>query len=321
MAEEHWFDTVNKLLAFDAPRRGVLGALALTFGQRLDATDASTKKGGKGGGKKKERNKKKDKGRTRKGQKDGPARCGQGACARELPEDQFVACAEKCGRCRIRDQFCVIGPDAEHPVKHATCCLEHQQCCQDSLACCDKTGKTCCGGGCCPEGSTCCGGFCCGTNYPYTTCCDGQCTNTEYSSAHCGACGNPVAPKRSAALAYACCAAMTAAVPVARSGQSYAPVDAANIHPSVSLRTLRHPCGPDERCVDGICGTECCVGEDGLTICTETTGPNAATRTTAVGAISNALDQTCTAGMCGCPENSGTVWCPSQELCINPSQC
>src|SRR5687768_18564668 len=36
-----------------------------------------------------------------------------------------------------------------------------------------------------------------------------------------------------------------------------------------------NPCGPNERCVDGICGMECCVGEDGLTICTETTGPNA----------------------------------------------
>ena len=129
MAEKHWFDTLNKLLAHDAPRRGVLGALALTFGQRIGATDASAKNGGKGG-KKKERNKKKAKGKDKKKGKDGPARCGQETCARELPKDQFVACAEKCGQYRIRDQFCVIGPDAEHPVKHATCCLEHQQCCR-----------------------------------------------------------------------------------------------------------------------------------------------------------------------------------------------
>lgn len=50
MTREHWFDTFNKLLTQDVPRRGVLAAAAaLTISQGFGATDAEGKPGGKGG--------------------------------------------------------------------------------------------------------------------------------------------------------------------------------------------------------------------------------------------------------------------------------
>jgi hypothetical protein len=316
MAEEHWFDRVNKLLAHGAARRGVLGALALTYGQRLGATDALAKNGGKGG-KKKERNKKKDK---KKG-KNGPARCGQETCARELPEDQFVACAEKCGRCRIRDQFCVIGPDAEHPVKHATCCSEHQQCCQDSLVCCDKT-ETCCAGRCCPAGSTCCGGFCCRTNNPYTTCCDGQCMNTEHSSAHCGACGNACGPDEFCRLGVCVLCGNECGGTGCPVGTELCSGRCRNTYSDpFHCGRCDNPCGPNERCDAGSCITECCVGDDGVTTCTEITGPNARNPYHCGGCnIKCPGNQGCIAGTCGC-EGVGTIWCSSLQLCTYPLNC
>ena len=48
MAAEHWFDTVNKLLAHGVPRRGAVSTIAaLMFGQRLTATHAGGPKNDK----------------------------------------------------------------------------------------------------------------------------------------------------------------------------------------------------------------------------------------------------------------------------------
>ena len=67
MTREHWFDSLNKLLTQDVPRRGVLAAVAaLTIGQGFAATDAAGKKG-RNGGKSKQTGKKK--GKKKKGGK------------------------------------------------------------------------------------------------------------------------------------------------------------------------------------------------------------------------------------------------------------
>jgi hypothetical protein len=64
------------------------------------------------------------------------------------------------------------------------------------------------------------------------------------------------------------------------------------------------------------------VGDDGVTICLETTGPNASNPYHCGGCnIRCPGNQTCTAGTCECPVNSGTVWCPSLEQCTHPSNC
>ena len=342
MTEEHWFDTLNKLVTHDAPRRGVLSTVAaLAFGQRLGATDAAAKNDGKGGknkgngkgkkdgnGKKNGKGNKKNskgndkkKGKDKKNRNDIPARCGEETCARELPEDQFVACAEKCGQCRIRDQFCVIGPDAEHPVKHATCCFEHQQCCQDNLACCDKT-ETCCNGGCCPEGSTCCDGACCGADNPYHACCDGRCTNTEYSQAHCGACGNPCGPGEFCRLGVCVCTD-DCDDDECPGGFELCSGRCVNTQTDPNnCGSCGNPCDPGGFCRDGSCPWECCETEDDVPVCTFTTGPEASNPYHCGGCnLKCPGNQTCTAGTCECSVSSGTVWCRSLELCVHPSNC
>jgi hypothetical protein len=225
MIREHWFDRLNKLLTQDAPRRGVVGTLtALALGHGLIADNAAGKNKSKGrkngdkGGKNgknhgKGNNKKKQNGNNnRKGNSGSgnggsgngsgsgnglPPQCGEDACGAHLPEDQWIACVEKCGRCRVEEQFCVIVGDAEHPDTHATCCFEHQRCCQDSRRCCDKT-DVCCGGdnpsACCPQGRTCCASASAGCCLSDETCCPGLgCRNLSVDETSCGECGKPCA--------------------------------------------------------------------------------------------------------------------------------
>jgi hypothetical protein len=234
MAEEHWFDRLGRLLTRDAPRRNLLGAVAaLTLAQGIDAQEAAAKNGKKGGksgksGKSSKRGKNNGKdsdkgkgngnngnGNTNRngngsGSSDGdgsdsgtgpasevPPSCGEDVCGAHFPEDQWLACVEKCGRCRIQEQFCVIAGDAEHPDTHATCCFEHQKCCLDSRACCDKTA-TCCNGdpntqpaACCPQGMTCCESDSAGCCLPGESCCPGiGCYDLSSDEASCGVCGN-----------------------------------------------------------------------------------------------------------------------------------
>jgi hypothetical protein len=234
MTQEHWFDTLNKFLTQDAPRRGVVGALtALALGNRLAADEATAKKGGNGGkggkGRKsdgkggkggkhtgKGNDRKKDHGNNngnskQNGNQNGtgggsgneggsdsgtepanqvPPSCGEDVCGAHLPEAEWLACVEKCGRCRIRDKFCVVKGDAMHPDPHATCCFEDQQCCQDSRTCCDRS-ETCCPSdpvGCCAAGEACCPGVgCCLAG---ASCCPDGCYDLSSDPYNCGVCGH-----------------------------------------------------------------------------------------------------------------------------------
>ncbi|MDF3041831.1 MAG: hypothetical protein K0Q71_4537, partial [Thermomicrobiales bacterium] len=67
MDREHWFDSLNKLLTQDVPRRGVLGTVAaLTIGHGFGATDAAGKNR-RNGRKNKRKGKRNGKGKMRKG--------------------------------------------------------------------------------------------------------------------------------------------------------------------------------------------------------------------------------------------------------------
>lgn len=201
MAGEHCFDTFNKLLTHDAPRRSILGALALTFGHRFGASDAAAKNGGKG-----EKNKRKKKGkgndkkdRKRKDKKNGngagdgaepapntpspPPSCSSGSCAQEWAGDQAEInyCEFICRQCDGDDSrdFCILEDGDGDKV--ADCCTE--------------LSPKCCGKQCCDTGASCCAGRCCGgPDNPEVQCCGGRCFDTAISSDHCGTCGNACNP-------------------------------------------------------------------------------------------------------------------------------
>ncbi|MGH2613833.1 MAG: hypothetical protein ACRDJC_01215, partial [Thermomicrobiales bacterium] len=143
------------------------------------------------------------------------------------PTDEFNRndCELKCGRCRIREKFCIVEGDPNNPDNIATCCFEHQTCCRDpisasGLVCVDtKTdidhcghcenpcpfGMVCVGGRCsCPDGKTDCPDGCvdtlsdprncrgCGDECPEGwECCGGDCADTQFSPANCGFCDSP----------------------------------------------------------------------------------------------------------------------------------
>ena len=159
MAEEHWFDTLHKLLTQDAPRRSVLSALALTFGQCLGATDAAA---GSGGNRRKNKGKKTSKRRAKKNRNgtgdsaeptpNPPPSCSGGACAQHWAGNQSEInyCEFICRQCDEDDprEFC-IGVNSNAAI----CC-----------------------------------------NLPAPHCCNGSCTNRQDDRNNCGTCGNACSP-------------------------------------------------------------------------------------------------------------------------------
>jgi hypothetical protein len=172
MADDHWFDTLHRVLIERASRRKIVRsavafAVGLLFGEGQDAATAKKK-------------------RRKKGKKK-IARCGHTECGAYFTGHDLDYCQVKCGRCRIREKFCVIEGHGEedHPGWHATCCHETQQCCGYECCgpndtCCEtKDGRECIRGRveCCVSDSTL--GYCVAdeTCCPGIGCVTGTCEN------------------------------------------------------------------------------------------------------------------------------------------------
>jgi hypothetical protein len=187
MDGEHWFDAFNTAVIHTSPRRSILRAAVA-----LSASSILGMGAGSGAAKKKRRNAKKRKKKS--------ARCGHAECAAHFTGNDLDYCQVKCGRCRIREKFCVIESHShgDHRDWHATCCYADEKCCGTECCgpdetCCDtKDGKQCVRGSvtCCPSdstlgyclpGETCCPGIGCVTGSCGQSCpdglqyCDGSC--------------------------------------------------------------------------------------------------------------------------------------------------
>jgi hypothetical protein len=209
LAEDNWFDTLNKMLLQDAPRRTLLRAAAtlsggLLFGDRQSTEAAKNRK------RKRKRKRKKDKPQPR------PQSCSGGVCA-AIPQwagddNEIAFCEFVCEQCPRNNpqRFCILGGQV------ADCCDEGLTCCGDicvntfdddnHCGSCNhrcSPGKVCFGGDClCQNGLTLCGDICrdtdrdennCGgCNQPCTggwVCCDGDCKDSDRDEEHCGGCG------------------------------------------------------------------------------------------------------------------------------------
>jgi hypothetical protein len=207
LAIEHWFDSLNRTLTDEAPRRGLLrSASALLAGLALGAASQSgstKKKKKKGGNKDKDKNKGKGNGNGKGDGKD--PRCGGPSCAEQWPDDpdNRNECELKCGRCRIPGKFCIVPPDDSNPHNRATCCKAQQTCCPDINS---DTGESCvdtdrdplhcgaCNFPCLPD-EVCIRGTC----QPYDCAnlgkvCDGVCTDPDTDAWNCGGCGKQCGP-------------------------------------------------------------------------------------------------------------------------------
>lgn len=182
MLADHWFDAHLRRLVTRASRRDALRlAVAMTVAAVSGEADTAA------------RGKKKRKPKPTPGK--APARCGQGECSAHFNSlEDIDACELKCGRCRIREKFCVVAADAAHPDTHATCCFEQQDCCDGACVELDSDSENCghCGRVCGP-GDLCIGGDC----VPSTPCPSGKdycpyrgCLDLKTDLGNCGACGN-----------------------------------------------------------------------------------------------------------------------------------
>lgn len=205
MRNHHWLDDLGAALADSVPRRtvfGVASTLATALLGHAIGQPISARSGGKG-----VRKKAKKKPNSAKKPSPSPARCGASACAAQWPNDTVNrdACELKCGRCRIREKFCIIEGDPNDTAKIATCCYEDQTCCNGECvdlktdrAHCGACGKRCgfaetcadsqCVSQCGPGGSPCPGSLetCCRAG---KTCCNGRCIDTVGDDNNCGECG------------------------------------------------------------------------------------------------------------------------------------
>jgi hypothetical protein len=228
MTPEHWFDTLNKVVVRDAPRRTLLGAViaaiaTLVHGAPIaEAGKNGGKKGkgqgkgkGKGGGKKNDRKKDKP-----KPPPDPVQNCSGGVCQTRWPSNSDYDtnnrnhCEFMCEQCKApgNGPFCIIGGNV------ADCCDEGLTCCNgfcvntnhDDQHCheCDNAcslARTCIGGKCeCIAGFEECDGICRDTqrdeNYcggcdappctgPGRQCCNGKCVDLRTDPDNCGQCG------------------------------------------------------------------------------------------------------------------------------------
>ena len=130
MKTDHWFDRLHRVVLSHAPRREVVRvAGALLAGGLVGRRET----GGAGAAQE---------------------RCSRSLCRRhfETKKDRDF-CEIKCGRCRIREKFCIIGSG------RATCCHEDEKCCQNGKDCCPEDFVCCLADNvvaCCPNGQECC---------------------------------------------------------------------------------------------------------------------------------------------------------------------
>lgn len=202
MVREHWFDVLNRNLTGSASRRYALRfAGALAIGLMFGESPAGAKK------KKNKKGRRPAKGKPAPGSTPRPvttppARCGGEECnARFTSPEDIDACQIKCGQCRNREKFCVIGADTEHPVTHATCCFEHQGCCNGACVDLEQDNENC--GSCatvCARDELCINRTCVPAA-PRPTCPAGLtycpahgCIDAQTSWSHCGTCNNPCLP-------------------------------------------------------------------------------------------------------------------------------
>jgi Stigma-specific protein, Stig1 len=220
MPSEHWFDKWHLGLGGQVRRRGLFrSAGVLVAGLSALSPPAPSQ------AKKKRRSKHHQNGNG-KPKKQSPPRCGESECALEWPADYINRneCELKCGRCRLREKFCIVEGDPANPDHVATCCFNNQSCCPDASsatghACVDTTSNTDHCGRCdfaCPPGLTCVGGRClcpddrrlcvdgcvdtqtdprncreCGTVCPdQWSCCGANCVDKRVDSNDCGECGH-----------------------------------------------------------------------------------------------------------------------------------
>jgi hypothetical protein len=216
--EDHWFDTLNKVLVQKNPRRSLLGTAGLlaSLGDPLSAAAKKEKK--RNNRKKKDKHKKKEKVKDQ----DPPRLCGldvHDACASTFSLGQHIQdCTDLCEHCRAAGTaFCISERD-ESP----TCCLPGERCCGvGSFGSCCPTNKCCtradgappfCApasevccrdgtGGSCPRGEACCTNGTCLACDPLTvpnpvTC---QCECPGGGAPPCGCADNCVGPS------LACC--------------------------------------------------------------------------------------------------------------------
>lgn len=176
MAREHWFDSLNKLLTQDAPRRGVLSTIAaLTVGPRLGATDAAAKTGGKG---KKNQGKKKGKGNDKKNRKHEDKKNGNGAVPRAgagNATEPTPNSPQSCSGGTCAQQW--AGIDTEIAYCEFIC----DQCDENN----PRPREFCIAGD--PKVAVCC-------DLPAPNCCDGTCIDKQLDENNCGTCGNACDP-------------------------------------------------------------------------------------------------------------------------------
>jgi hypothetical protein len=212
--EEHWFDTLNKAMAREKPRRSLLGAAiaAITSLGLLVLPDSGKGKKGnrgkngkkrrKGNNKNKQNDRRKDNKKDRKKEKSPPppdpaATCSGGICRNRWPSNSQDDthnrnfCEFICEQCDGDDprEFCLIINN------FADCCDEGLKCCTDEFG-----NNSCvnvleddrhCGvcGNRCSLARTCFGGTC--ECDPGLTECDGICRNTQVDENFCGGCDVP----------------------------------------------------------------------------------------------------------------------------------
>jgi hypothetical protein len=169
MRDDHWLDQLNRVVALNTPRREVVRAAGALITAQLLGWQPAAEAGA------------------------APERCGHSLCRKNFTKKKDRDfCEIKCGRCRIRDKFCIVR-DAKN--KRATCCHEDQQCCQDTKLCCSLDAVCCPPSsnrvGCCAAGRACCpSDFATGCCEQHQTCClEGGCVDTSLDRLNCGGCG------------------------------------------------------------------------------------------------------------------------------------
>jgi hypothetical protein len=187
---DHWFDTLNKALVWENPRRTLLGAAAAavtSLGLIAQPESALGKKG------KKHKQKGKHNGKKKYRNKNGKSKVTPLLCHPYMLEacnvgPSFVsgdpkACEDTCERCQQEETaFCLVPTGDDVYPRQPTCCYPADECCGDanfgfgdcctSDRCCDAgdggrfcapPGEHCCRNGIvgtCPYGQECCGGRC-----------------------------------------------------------------------------------------------------------------------------------------------------------------
>ncbi len=249
MTEEHWFDTLGRILARGMPRRGVLRSAPLVAaGWLLGGVAVAEAAKPKGKNKNKNSNKKTTKNGKGKGKpkpKGKQSSCGAGACAEFATQEDRDYCEFICRQCDASDprEFCIVEGDPFDPARVAICCV---------------------------EGATCCHGRCCSSEhgFPGNRCCPGAgCVDTSNDGRHCGRCGN-ACPSGQSCIEGGCVPVQTclSGTNPCGGGSVWTPDDCCDIascfgceagpdpnNPGTSRSQCVDKCVGDHVCNDGVC--------------------------------------------------------------------